>query len=171
MNNNRRNFLKLTGLATIGMTGVNHLGCNIKQSNSSENKFSGQPRQTHTQIFNMSGFAAPPLSEVRIGIIGIGSRGMAAIARLIRIEGVSVKAICDIVPERLSEATTRFKGSNFNPQTYSAGEEDWKNVCEREDIDLIYNTATWDLHTPVSIYAMEHGKHAAVEVPAAVTID
>ena len=39
------------------------------------------------------------------------------------------------------------------------------------DIDLIYITAPWSWHTPMAVYAMEHGKHVAVEVPAAVTID
>src|SRR5699024_10677454 len=29
----------------------------------------------------------------------------------------------------------------------------------------------WDKHTPMAVYAMEHGKHACTEVPAAVSLD
>ena len=54
---------------------------------------------------------------------------------------------------------------------YTGGENEWKKVCERKDIDLIYIATPWSLHTPMAVYAMEHGKHAASEVPAAVTME
>ena len=44
-------------------------------------------------------------------------------------------------------------------------------MCENPEIDLIYITTPWAWHTPIAVYAMEHGKHAATEVPAALTID
>jgi predicted dehydrogenase len=52
-----------------------------------------------------------------------------------------------------------------------SGAEGWKAVCESNDIDLVYVTTPWELHTPISVYAMKNGKHAASEVPAAKTID
>lgn len=171
MKNDRRDFLKLSGLAAIGLTGANSFGCKVKSGNNTDGAFTGQPRQTHNQKFNMSGYAAPKLDKVRIGIIGIGGRGAAAIGRLIRIEGVEIQALCDVVPEKLSQALKRYERVDFTPDTYSKGEEDWKKVCERDDIDLIYITTPWSLHTPIAVYAMEHGKHAVVEVPAAITVD
>ncbi len=171
MKNNRRDFIKLSGLTAIGLAGANSFGCSVKQGNTSENKFQGQPRQSHTQTFNMSGYAAPKLEKVRMGVIGIGSRGTGALGRLLRIDGVEIKAICDVIPENLSAALKRYNNSNFTPDTYSEGEEDWRKVCERDDIDLIYITTSWDLHTPIAVYAMKHGKHAVVEVPAAATVD
>src|SRR5690606_9321143 len=51
------------------------------------------------------------------------------------------------------------------------GPESWKTVCDREDIDLIYIATPWKLHTPMALYAMEHGKHVAVEIPAATTVE
>ncbi|MFZ9024034.1 MAG: Gfo/Idh/MocA family protein, partial [Anaerohalosphaeraceae bacterium] len=41
---------------------------------------------------------------------------------------------------------------------------------QRDDLDLIYIATPWELHTPMAVYAMEHGKHAATEVPAAMTL-
>jgi predicted dehydrogenase len=44
-------------------------------------------------------------------------------------------------------------------------------MCENPDIDLIYICTPWKWHTPMAVYAMENEKHAATEIPAAVTIE
>ncbi|MFC1502412.1 Gfo/Idh/MocA family protein [bacterium] len=44
-------------------------------------------------------------------------------------------------------------------------------LCERDDLDLVYTATPWEWHVPVCVAAMEAGKHAATEVPAAVTLD
>ena len=49
--------------------------------------------------------------------------------------------------------------------------EEWKELCRRDDIDLVYICTPWQLHVPMAVYAMEHGKHVAVEVPAAMSLD
>ena len=121
--------------------------------------------------FNMCGFAAPKLTTVRIGLVGTGSRGTGAIDRLSYIDGVQITALCDKYPKNLekSQAILNKKGLPA-PKTYT-GEEGWKALCESNDVDLVYVTTPWHLHTPISVYAMKHGKHAASEVPAAKTID
>ena len=121
--------------------------------------------------FNMCGFAAPKLTTVRIGLVGTGSRGTGAIDRLSYIDGVQITALCDKYPKHLekSQAILNKKGLPA-PKTYT-GEEGWKALCESNDVDLVYVTTPWHLHTPISVYAMKHGKHAASEVPAAKTID
>jgi hypothetical protein len=154
---NRRDFLRMTGLAGLGLTGATYL-----------KDFS---QQKHSQAFNMSGYSAPKLSTVRTGFIGVGARGIGAVERLSMIEGVEIKAICDKLPKAVNKTMEAIKGKGHNPDTYTDSEEIWKKVCERDDIDLIYTATPWELHTPIAVYAMQHGKHVAVEVPAAVTID
>ena len=44
-------------------------------------------------------------------------------------------------------------------------------MCEREDVDLVYACTPWRYHTPNAVYAMKQGKHAAIEVPAAMTLE
>ena len=44
----------------------------------------------------MSGYAAPAIPVVRVGVIGLGDRGSGAVKRLSFIEGVEIKALCDI---------------------------------------------------------------------------
>ena len=112
-----------------------------------------------------------PIPVVRIGFIGMGMRGTEAIKRFVFIEGVEIKAICDIEQYNLDRAQQKLAERNFPKADEYIGQDAWKEVCEREDIDLIYICTPWNLHTQMAVYAMEHGKHAAVEVPAARTIE
>ncbi len=59
----------------------------------------------------------------------------------------------------------------LNRLGYSAGPDDWMKLCERDDIDLVYSCTPWYLHTPNAVYAMKQGKHAAIEVPGATTLE
>ena len=172
MSSNRRDFLKLTGLAGITLAGTNLLGgCTKSESQSQLDAVRGQAKKNHTQQFNMSGYAAPPLDVVRVGIIGLGMRGPGAVVRLNHMEGVEIKALCDIREEKVLAARELLKGSDHQPEMYAGNENVWKALCEREDIDLVYIATPWQLHTPMAVYAMEQGKHVAVEVPAATTVD
>ena len=163
MKNNRRDFLKLTGLAGAGV-----LANTMTPAFGNSNVFAGNQKP---QRFNMSGYAAPKLDTVRIAFIGLGNRGPHAVERMSIIEGVDIKALCDIRPEKASAAKKLLQGSPHNPEVYTGKEEEWKKVCERPDVDLVYIATPWSLHTPMALYAMEHGKHVCVEVPAARTID
>ena len=156
----KRDFLKITGLASVG-----GLNTGFKPNTSSETT-----TPPHRQTFNMSGYAAPKIDTVRIGYIGLGNRGGGAVKRIVHLENVEVKAICDIRPEKAAEAAKAFAGTSHNPQLYSGSADAWKKVCERDDIDLIYICTPWSLHTPMAVYAMEQGKHAVTEIPAANTL-
>jgi predicted dehydrogenase len=112
-----------------------------------------------------------PIDTVRMAIIGLGMRGSEAVRRYSYIDGVKIVAICDVVPKRV-ETEQKFLTDKGLPKPDGYTDStDWKKICERKDIDLIYVCTHWDLHTPIAVYAMEHGKHVATEVPAALTID
>lgn len=112
-----------------------------------------------------------PLDTVRMAVIGLGMRGAQAIERYTHIDGAKIVALCDVVPDKVKQAQqVLLEAGKPKAATYT-GEEDWKRICEREDVDLVYVCTHWDLHTPIAVYAMEQGKHVAVEVPAALTID
>jgi predicted dehydrogenase len=87
------------------------------------------------------------------------------------IEGVEIKALCDLRPERIDVAKEIIANTAHDPATYAGNEEIWKELCGREDIDLVYICTPWHLHTPMAVYAMKQGKHVCTEVPAAVTMD
>ncbi len=90
---NRRNFLKTTTFAGAGaMAGGLVTGCTTGTQVSNLPEILDSVKRPHTQKFNMSGFAAPALPVVRIGIIGLGDRGSGAVQRLSYIDGVEIKA-------------------------------------------------------------------------------
>ena len=112
-----------------------------------------------------------PIPTVRVAFIGLGSRGVEAVRRFMYLEGIEVVAICDINKDFVTK-TQELLAENNKPKALEfTGEEDWKKVCELENVDLVYNCTHWALHTPIAVYAMEKGKHVALEVPAAMSIE
>lgn len=119
----------------------------------------------------MSGYNAPKLNKVRIGFIGLGNRGPGAVNRMSHIEGVEIKGLCDIRRKNAEAIQKKMQERGHQPELYADTVDAWKKMCDREDIDLIYICTPWQLHTPMAVYAMKAGKHVAIEVPAATTID
>ena len=113
-----------------------------------------------------------PMDIVRVGFVGIGSRGTHLLSLLLDLKGVEVRAVCDIIPERVAKAEQMVTAAGQpKPTGYSRGETDFKRLCETEELDLVVNaTRPWKWHVPISVAAMTTGKHAATEVPAAETI-
>lgn len=121
---------------------------------------------------DMVGFAADPIDTVRVGVIGLGMRGASAVDRLIKVPGAKVVAICDIEMPRVEKSLQYFDKAGLQRAAAYGGKEDsWKELVERPDLDLIYIVTDWKNHTPMALYAMEQGKHAAIEVPAAMNLD
>lgn len=117
------------------------------------------------------GLKVAPIENVRVGFIGLGNRGIGAVERFNHIEGATVLALCDIRPERVEETQKVLDAAGKERVSgYSGTAEAWKELCDREDIDLVYICTDWDNHVPMALYAMSKGKHVAIEVPAAMTV-
>ncbi|MDP4205107.1 MAG: Gfo/Idh/MocA family oxidoreductase [Bacteroidota bacterium] len=175
MSSNRRDFLRKTiigaGLVTTGLSGIS---ATLEKSGITKTLAGSDPRDSkkHVSRFNMSGYCAPKLNVVRMGIIGLGDRGSGAVARMSYIDGVEIKALADKREAAVKTSQSYLSGFGISKAAEYFGSEDvWKKMCERNDIDLIYICTPWALHTPMALYAMEHGKHVAVEVPAAKTLE
>jgi predicted dehydrogenase len=98
-------------------------------------------------------------------------RGPGAVERFLHIDGVKVSALCDLYQERVDAVQDMLTRRGQKPVAGYSGEEGWKELCDRNDIDLVYIATPWLTHVPMAVYAMESGKHVAVEVPAAVSVD
>ena len=119
---------------------------------------------------DMLQFRVDPIPDVAIGVVGLGMRGGDAVRRLTHVPGCHVAAVCDIEPSR-AEASIAYlnrKGLEANP--YSGSEDAYKQLCEDPAVDLVYICTDWLHHVPVALYAMEQGKHVAIEVPSAETL-
>ena len=153
----RREFLRAAG-AVVGasLTGI-------------PGAASAEAAQTaaHTALFS-----APALAEVRIGFVGVGGMGSAHVRNLLRVPGARITAVCDIVEDRvkLMQKWVTEEG-HAEPAGFSRGPRDFERLCEAADVDLVYTATPWEWHVPVCVAAMKNGKHAATEVPAAMTLD
>jgi hypothetical protein len=173
MKTNRRNFLKTASVAGAGTIAGGLLsGCSTKANESNLPGILESVRATHSQRFNMSGYAAPPLPVVRIGFIGLGDRGSETVQELSKIEGVEITALCD-KREVAVKGSQNYLQRVGRPEAreFFGSEDIWKTLVELPDLDLIYTCTPWVLHTPICVYAMENGKHVVSEVPIARTID
>lgn len=168
MPSNRRKFLRnitLGGTALVAGKSLQATPTDREYPYADESGTGKKP------VSNMSGYAAPKLDVVRIGVIGLGMRGSDAVERLSYIDGVEITALCDKYPDRVEAAQqTLTKRGRPKAKSYS-GEEGYKALCESNEVDLVYSPTPWHMHTPIALYAMKNGKHAAIEVPAAKTID
>lgn len=112
-----------------------------------------------------------PIPLVRIALIGLGDRGMKTLRRYAFIPHAEIRYVVDLDSEKTETANAALTQSGRPAAVAFCGAEAWKTVCEKEDVDLVYVCTEWNTHTPMAVYAMEHGKHVAVEVPAATTVE
>lgn len=118
------------------------------------------------------GLQTEPLDVVRTGFIGLGMRGPGAVERFTHIPGTQIVALCDLEEDRVEYCQQILKKAGLPEAAgYSGSEDAWKQLCERDDIDLVYIATDWKNHAPMILYAMEQGKHVACEVPAAMTME
>jgi hypothetical protein len=176
MKPNRRKFLQQlaigTGALTLGLPTLVQANNESNLGDSIDEPRPGSARGSNSASrFNMSGYAAPKIDKVKIGIIGLGMRGPGAVSRMSLIEGVEIKALCDKLPQRATAAQKYLTSKGLPKAKEYSGENGWKEMIDKEGLDLVYICTPWYLHTPMAVYAMEHGSHAATEVPAALTIE
>jgi predicted dehydrogenase len=161
---NRREFLKTGAAAGLGAA----LGKSALAS------LPAEPSRvlTSPQGATLVEFRVPPIDPVRIGFVGVGGMGSAHVRNFMKVEGVEIKAVCDIVEEKVARIQKWcVEAGRPTPEGYSRGERDFERLCGRDDIDLVFTATPWEWHVPVCLAAMKAGKHAATEVPAAYTTD
>jgi len=172
----RRNFLKTSTLTGLGVSllGVSG-GCATSKSNSSlpaggmNSSLDARPRPGGQKpVHNLT---TKPAERIRVAVIGL-RRGMTHVEACLNIEFADVVAVCDLRDERAVEAADLCeKKRGKRPAVYKGTENIWEQMVERDDIDVVYIATPWAWHVPMALRAMERGKHAFVEVAAAVTVD
>jgi Oxidoreductase family, NAD-binding Rossmann fold len=154
----RRDFLRL-GAATA-------LGVGIAQLQAESSGDDG-PEPHAASVIDMPFAAVNP----RIGLIGTGGRGTNLLENLLGADA-KILALCDVVREKAEHAQSLVvKTGQSSPELYTNGTHHFEALVARDDLDLVIIATPWDWHVEMAVAAMKHGKHAAVEVPAATTIE
>lgn len=117
------------------------------------------------------GLTAPKLEVVRTGFVGLGMRGPGAVERFTHIPGTQVVALCDHNKDRAERCQEYLRRANMPEAAIYSGPEGYIELCKRDDIDLVYIAVDWIHHFPIAKCALENGKHVAIEVPSAMTVN
>lgn len=167
---NRKHFLKSV-LGASAFLGIPFNSYSF-DNNSIEELINNTKLNTNGSMFS---FSDTEIKKVRVGIIGVGNRGSILLQMfqyLVENNHAEIVAISDISEKKVHNASDKLtEFQDKKTEVYYKTEEDWKKVCDRDDIDLVLIATPWDLHTPMSVYAMEKGKHVACEVPVASTLE
>ncbi len=149
----RREFVRIGGVSAIG------LGLAATKAEAE--------KSTAATMIGVPFAATSP----RIGIIGTGGRGTSLLQNLLAADA-RVLAVCDIVHEKAEHAQALVvKAGQGSPELYTADDHAFESLVARDDLDLVIIATPWNWHVEMAVAAMHHGKHAAVEVPAATTIE
>jgi predicted dehydrogenase len=119
----------------------------------------------------MMGVPFEKRATARIAIVGTGLRGRSVLNEWLGVPGVSITALCDLVPDKVDRAIAMVTKAGQRAPARFVGERAYEQLVQRDDVDLVYTATPWEWHVPVCVAAMRAGKHAATEVPAAYTIE
>ncbi len=97
--------------------------------------------------------------QVRIGIIGVGQIGKQHLATWQKIPAARVTALCDADAAELDRVAA---GSGITTTT-----TDFRALIARDDLDAVDVCLHNNLHAPVTVAALEAGRHVYCEKPMA----
>ena len=167
---NRKHFLK----SLIGSTAF----LTVPFDSYSFDKDSIQELIDNTKVSvdgSMFSFASSPINKVRVGIIGLGNRGnilLEMFQYLLSENYAQIVALSDLSQKKVINAASKIQDwQDIVPTLYYKDENHWKELCNRDDIDLIIIATPWNLHASMVITSMRQGKHVACEVPICCSIE
>lgn len=143
---NRKEFVKTAGLATAA-----------------------------TAVLSSGKLFAHPVADdkVRIGIIGVGQRGLSHLSLLLRRDDTEVIAICDLDEKVLNTARGMVsKAGKKMPEVYTGDPYAWKKMLDSKKLDGIVIATPWEWHKPMIIGALQAGiKYVGTEVILGITLE
>lgn len=100
--------------------------------------------------------------KVRVGMIGVNSRGKALAAGLATMPDCEITCICDVDSRAIKKCQAVVKKiTGKSPR----GEKDLRKMLEQSDIDAVVIATPDHWHAPAAIMAMQAGKHVYLEKP------
>ena len=164
----RRDFIKLSAFSSAFL-GLPFTGAVAREKIDERlNSLLETPPAEGKQVM---GLKADPIDQVKVAFIGMGMRGPGHASHVAALAPrAEVTAVCDIRENKARQAKDMLKKKGQSPAVYTGSADAWKEMVRRDDIDLVIISTPWNDHVPMALYSMEQGKHVAVEVPAALTL-
>lgn len=105
-------------------------------------------------------------SAVRLGLIGLGRKGVPHLKNLLAMDGVRVVALCDVDPQHLARAAALFPADRPAPFRTT----DARELIGRADVDAVMIVTCNHWHALLTVWACQAGKDVYVEKPMSRTV-
>ena len=100
---------------------------------------------------------------LKAGVIGLGGRGQDQLYTLHNMKDVQISAVCDVYEDRMQEGMKLAEGA--------VGLQDYREMLKMPEIEVVFVFTDWLSHIPIAIDAMKAGKHVAMEVGGAASVE
>src|SRR5689334_17857959 len=111
---------------------------------------------------------ASSAAPVRLGLIGVGTRGTSLLRTLLELPTAQVVAVCDAdAGHRVRGQAIAEKARGVRPDAYERAAQ----VFERPDVEAVVVALPCDLHAAIDREAIRAGKHLYAEKPLAPTLE
>lgn len=140
---NRRDFLKQTGAAGIGLSVAGLGGAWAKAAEVSHRKVGANDKLT-------------------VAVIGTNGRGLAHIGCLNGLPGAEIAYICDVDDRAIAKG---MKAAAKRQSSAPKALKDFRKALEDKSLDAVTIATPDHWHTPMAIMALAAGKHVYLEKP------
>ena len=106
--------------------------------------------------------------SVRLGVIGLGFRGIPQLQLLLTMPDVEIAAVCDVYEDRVQKAQQLVETARG---ARPFGTTDYREVNAREDVEAVVIMTSWTTHALIAVDAMKRGKIPGLEVGGASSLD
>ncbi len=108
------------------------------------------------------------MRKIKMGLIGLGSRGKWWLEELLKTDDIEVISVCDTHEDRM-EAGRAMCAEKYGRDVF--GSVDWHDIVSRDDgSEAVVISTNWNDHVKIAVEAMKAGKYAGIEVGPAQSI-
>ena len=109
------------------------------------------------------------MDKVKVGIIGLGSRGYGLLGTILHCEKAEVVAVCDAYQDRTDRGFDRIRERGFTHEVKKY--TDYMELIHDKDVQAVVIATSWDEHTNMAVASMKAGKYTALEVSGAYDLE
>ena len=106
--------------------------------------------------------------RVRMGVIGLGGRGMSELKLLLTMPDVDIAAVCDVYEDRAQAAFDAVKQSRATEPFMTKSH---RELLAMDEIEAVIIMTSWQTHIPIALEALRAGKIVGMEVGGATSVE